>query len=51
MSGISVADIDVEIEDAPVEYFSIQGIRIAHPDKGTLVIRRQGHNAVKQIFR
>lgn len=51
MSGISVADVDVEIDDAPVEYFSIQGIRIAHPDKGTLVIRRQGHNAVKQIFR
>lgn len=36
---------------APVEYFNLQGIRIANPASGTLVIRRQGATATKEIVK
>lgn len=40
-----VADVVVE-ENAPVEYFNLQGIRVANPENGVF-IRRQGDKAVK----
>lgn len=36
-------------EDAPVEYFTIQGMRVANPGKG-LFIKRQGSNVTKVIL-
>lgn len=36
-----------EANDAPVEYYSLQGIRIAHPEKGNIYIRRQGSSVSK----
>ena len=40
---------DVTVENAPVEYFTIQGIRVENPGKG-LYIRRQGATTTKVIF-
>ena len=36
--------------DAPVEYFSLQGVKIQNPAAGTIVIRRQGLNVTKIRF-
>lgn len=40
----------VEVENAPVEYFNLQGIRVAEPANG-LYIRRQGNTATKVYIR
>lgn len=37
-------------ENAPAEYFTIQGIRVAEPQKGQLYIERKGSKVVKRIF-
>lgn len=37
--------------DAPVEYFNLQGIRVANPAVGSIVIRRQGTSVEKLIVR
>lgn len=44
-----VADDAIDA-DAPVEYYNLQGMRVANPSKGSLVIRRQGTKADKIIF-
>ena len=36
-------------ENAPVEYYNLQGIRVNEPAKGQLVIKRQGNKAVKVV--
>ncbi len=36
--------------NAPVEYFNLQGVRVANPVAGQIVIRRQGNTATKVIF-
>lgn len=41
-----IADIATD-ENAPVEYFNLQGVRIAEPAAGQIVIRRQGTNVSK----
>lgn len=38
-------------ENAPVEYYNLQGVRVADPQPGTLVIRRQGSKVSKMIVR
>ncbi len=43
----SIGDIVVD-ENAPVEYFNLQGVRVANPENG-LYIRRQG-NKVEKVF-
>lgn len=43
-----VADSDV---NAPVEYFNLQGVRVANPEAGQLVIKRQGKTVSKVIVR
>ncbi|MCF0220356.1 MAG: hypothetical protein HUK14_11295 [Muribaculaceae bacterium] len=48
LSGIE--DIKADTADnsnAPVEYFNLQGMRIANPAAGQIVIRRQGTEATK----
>ena len=44
-----IADI-VADENAPVEYFNLQGIRVENPENG-LYIRRQGNKVTKVIVK
>lgn len=37
--------------DAPVKYFNLQGIEVAKPAAGQVVIRKQGNNATKFMVR
>ena len=37
--------------DAPVEYFNLQGMRVAQPAAGQVVIRRQGTEVSKILVR
>ncbi len=51
VSGLStngIADI-VADENAPVEYFNLQGIRVANPENGVF-IRRQGSSVSKVVL-
>lgn len=40
---------DIVAEDAPIEYFNLQGIRVANPENG-LFIKRQGNKVTKVIM-
>ena len=45
-----INDIAVDSDsDCPMEYFNLQGIRVAEPQPGAVYIRRQGRTAVKVI--
>lgn len=46
----SVGDIIVD-NDAKVEYFNLQGVRVENPAAGQLVIKRQGSVVTKEIIR
>lgn len=52
-SNGNVTGIDTIVSDAnaPVEYYTLQGIRIANPEAGQIVIRRQGTQVSKMIMR
>lgn len=45
-----ISGIGTDATDAPVEYYNLQGMRIAEPRQGELYIRRQGSEATKIIF-
>ncbi len=47
-SGAGVADIAVD-GNAPVEYFNLQGVRVANPENG-IFVRRQGNKVSKIAF-
>ena len=47
----SVKDIIGADNNAPAEYFNLQGVRVNNPEKGQLVIVRQGSKASKQVVR
>lgn len=49
-AGINDAVIDLD-NNAPVEYFNLQGVRVANPAAGELVIKRQGEKVSKTIVR
>ncbi len=44
-----VTDVEVD-ENAPVEYYNLQGVRVANPTTG-LYIRRQGNSVSKVVFK
>ena len=44
--GMSVTE-----EDAPVEYYNMQGLRVANPAPGEMVVRRQGSNSKLLIIK
>lgn len=51
-SGIENVAADAEFDvNAPVEYFNLQGIRVATPEAGQLLIKRQGNKASKVVIR
>ncbi len=45
----AITDITVD-ENAPVEYFNLQGIRVDNPENG-LYIKRQGNNVTKVLVK
>ncbi len=45
-----VEDVTVSDENAPVEYFNLQGVRVENPEAG-LYIRRQGNTATKVLVK
>ena len=46
-----VADIAIDDENVPVEYYNLQGVRVNEPAAGTLVIRRQGAKVSKVLVK
>jgi hypothetical protein len=48
-SGVSSVVVD-DNSNAPVEYFNLQGVRVANPENG-LYIRRQGNKATKVLVK
>ncbi len=46
-----VEEIGAEEMNAPVKYYNLQGVEIAAPAKGELVIKKQGSKATKAIVR
>lgn len=52
LAEAGVDDIVVdEDSNAPVEYYNLQGVRVAEPAAGQLVIRRQGNKATKLLVK
>lgn len=49
-SDSGVDEIGADPAGYPVEYFTLQGVRIAQPERGRLVIKRQGPNVSKVIY-
>ena len=48
-NGSGVANIAIDDDNAPVEYYNLQGIRVANPDKGLYIVR-QGNKTSKVIL-
>lgn len=46
-----VEDIISDNDEAPAQYFNLQGVRVNNPEKGQLVIVRKGNKATKQVIR
>lgn len=40
----------IEIENAPVEYYNLQGVRVSNPENGLFIVR-QGSKVTKQVIR
>lgn len=51
-NGASITSVSTDNDaNAPVEYFNLQGVRVANPEAGQLVIKRQGSIVTKEIAR
>ena len=48
MSGVDEIAVDA---NAPVKYFNLQGVEIANPEAGAIVIKTQGGKATKMIVK
>lgn len=48
LSGVE--DVVVDNSNAPVRYFNLQGVEVANPAEGQIVIKRQGSKATKVIM-
>lgn len=46
----AISNIAVDNTNAPVEYYTLQGVRVNNPAAGTIVIRRQGTEVSKIRF-
>ncbi len=46
----AIEEIESDQSNAPVEFFDLQGRKIANPKKGALVIRKQGSKVSKIIY-
>lgn len=45
----AIEDIDIDSENAPVEYYNLQGVRVENPTNG-LYICRQGNKVTKKVI-
>ncbi len=45
-----IDDITVDNNNAPAEYFNLQGVKVANPENGLYIIR-QGNTVTKQVIR
>ncbi|MCC8036662.1 MAG: hypothetical protein LIP02_00775 [Bacteroidales bacterium] len=50
ISGVENVIVDND-QNAPVEYYNLQGIRVANPTPGQIYIRRQGNTVTKIIIK
>lgn len=50
-AGINTVAADAADANAPVEYFNLLGVRVANPEAGQLLIKRQGSSVEKVIVR
>lgn len=50
-AGVNTVAADVENNNAPVEYFNLLGVRVANPEAGQLLIKRQGSQVEKVVIR
>lgn len=50
-TGVQEIIADAAAENAPVEYYNLQGMKINNPAAGQIVIRRQGNKSAKMIVR
>lgn len=48
-SGVENVDVNND-DNAPVEYYNLQGIRVTNPGAGQILIRRQGNKVTKVIL-
>lgn len=48
--GTGIESVAVDDENAPVEYFNLQGVKVANPSAG-IYIRRQGSKATKVLVK
>jgi hypothetical protein len=48
-SGVNNVEV-VDNENAPVEYYNLQGVRVVNPQNG-LYIKRQGNKATKVLVK
>lgn len=46
----AINSVAADAANIPVEYFNLQGVRVARPAAGQVVIRRQGADATKVVF-
>lgn len=47
----AIKDVAVDNNNAPVEYFNLQGVRVNEPVAGQIVIRRQGNEVSKLLVK
>lgn len=47
----AINDVAVDNNNAPVEYFNLQGVRVNEPVAGQIVIRRQGNEVSKLLVK
>lgn len=47
----AVGAIEVDNSNLPVEYFNLQGVKVANPEAGQIIIMCQGSKAVKKILK
>lgn len=51
VTGVSsVEGIEMDADSMQVEYFNLQGMPVAHPEKGQVLIRRSGDKTAKIVY-
>lgn len=51
LNNAGVEGVEVDNSNAPVKYYNLQGVEVANPEKGQLVIKKQGSKVEKFIVR
>ena len=46
---LTVAIEEIEAENAPVEYYNLQGVKVANPENG-IFIKKQGSKTTKVVL-